>query len=263
MLSFYHVLFILRWVLSKIQDAEDDCQLGIPSDYWLTNASLKYLLVCVVCRGYKEISQDVTLLPAGDTCVAQHANTIECRVVVLNEAQTAARFNELNVELTTSAKQTKLTMGNKAVNFQQIQNIWEQIKILKEMKDIMVGDVGDEVYQDCMFLLTCSLPGWGDMMATTNTTEESTTVTAASTTEATAPTDTQTTRLAHSPDATPMSHITAVPIRIANPTAIAATPTRITATPTRHTTTTCTHIRTSTTANAYKSQTQRMQSESD
>ena len=97
----------------------------------------------MICRGYKEISQDVTLLPASDTRVAQHANTTKCRVAVRDEAQTAAQINGVHEELATSAKRTKLTMGNMAVDFKQIQNVREQTKILKEMKDIvMVGGVG-------------------------------------------------------------------------------------------------------------------------
>ena len=50
----------------------------------------------MVCRGYKEISQDVTLLPAGDTRVAQCANTTEQRVAARDEARTAVQFNEVN-----------------------------------------------------------------------------------------------------------------------------------------------------------------------
>ena len=158
---------------------KDDWEIDIPTDYWLSSSNLKYLLAVMVCRGYKDLCPNPTHLAAGGTRTSIRASAAQRTVVERDAARTTAESRDtVNAELATRAKRAKLSMGNEAIDFQKIQNVREQITILKEMKDTMVGAVGEEVYQDRMFALTSSLPGWGDFVtplpgteaAATNTT---------------------------------------------------------------------------------------------
>ena len=116
----------------------------------------------MVCRGYKEISPDVSHLDPGGTREEQRANAAAETVVERETARAAVLSNDgVSADLAISAKRAKLSMGHKSIDCQQIENVMKQIEILEKMKATMVRVVGEDEYQDRMFRLTSSLPGWG------------------------------------------------------------------------------------------------------
>lgn len=137
--------FYQDYISNYIEEA--DIWGDIPSGWWMSNSSCFYCLAALVHRVNPDITEDPTTVAAGGTRVELRKQLSDDR----GKAYVAAKSGPGTVrgEMEESMLVTKATLMKKTIEFQETENIREQLFLMEKFKASFVNvsnaKTGDEV----------------------------------------------------------------------------------------------------------------------
>ena len=140
-------------------EGEEDASIIIPDNWWLNNINTKCLLACMVHRQNKELVNDCTAAPPGQTRETQRRSA-QSRLVndrSQDRAAIAATAQDNDPDLRLQ-KKMRLSIAQMSVIKAQSDVVSMQIKLLNENKDSYVSRHGADKWQRKITDLLDKLP---------------------------------------------------------------------------------------------------------
>jgi hypothetical protein len=133
----------------------------VPDNWWLSHATCNFMLCCFVHKDNKDIFTHVTALPPGKTVAAirlEKAGKItETRAATRAAEKTTRPVTHGDVEY--QMKNARIERMNSQIDKNNIANIFEQIKMMKDQEEMLVMAYGRDTYKSMVLGLMNGLPG--------------------------------------------------------------------------------------------------------
>lgn len=129
----------------------------VPENWWLSHATCNFMLCCFVHKDNKDIFTHVTALPAGRTVAEMRLEKGEEISEACAVAKTTRPVTHGDVEY--KMKKARIEGMNSQVDRNNIANIFEQIKMLKDQEEMLVMAYGRDTYKSMVLGLMNGLPG--------------------------------------------------------------------------------------------------------
>ena len=129
----------------------------VPENWWLSHATCNFMLCCFVHKDNKDIFTHVTALPAGKTVAAMRLEKADDIAVACAAAKTTRPVLHGDVEH--KMKKARIEGMNSQIDKNNIANIFEQIKMMKDQEEMLVMAYGRDTYQSMVLGLMNGLPG--------------------------------------------------------------------------------------------------------
>ena len=129
----------------------------VPDNWWLSHATCNFMLCCFVHKDNKDVFTHATALPPGRTVAAMRlekaGEITEARAV----AKTAHPVTHGDIEY--NMKKARIEGMNSQIDKNNIANIFEQIKMMKDQEEMLVMAYGRDTYKSMVLGLMNGLPG--------------------------------------------------------------------------------------------------------
>jgi hypothetical protein len=134
----------------------------VPENWWITAESCKYMLACFVHKSNPDLNIDSKAAPAGATresgCKVKKAGLEEVRVVA-KANRPVGKGVEKYGDVDHQIKKARVDGMCLQVTKNQIDAIMQQIKVMRENEEILVGVHGKEEYDGMIAALVIKMPG--------------------------------------------------------------------------------------------------------
>jgi hypothetical protein len=118
----------------------------VPEKWWLSHATCNLMLCCFVHKDNKDIFTHVTALPAGKTRVAMRLEKADNIAVACAAAKRTRPVLHGDVEY--KMKKARIRGMNSQIDRNNIANIFEQIKMMKDQEEMLVMAYVDGTWVD-------------------------------------------------------------------------------------------------------------------
>ena len=129
----------------------------VPDNWWLAHSTCNFMLCCFVHKDNKDIFTHVTALPAGKTVAVMRLKKAEEISEAHAVAKTMRPVTRGDVEY--QMKKARIEWMNSLIDKNNIANIFEQIKIMKDQEEMLVMAYGRDTYKSIVLGLMNGLPG--------------------------------------------------------------------------------------------------------
>jgi hypothetical protein len=129
----------------------------VPDNWWLSHATCNFMLCCFVHKDNKDIFTHVTALPAGRTVAEMRLKKAE----EISEARAVAKTTRpvTHGDVEYKMKKKCIEGMNSQIDKNNIANIFEQIKMMKDQEEMLVMAYGRDTYKSMVLGLMNGLPG--------------------------------------------------------------------------------------------------------
>jgi hypothetical protein len=128
----------------------------VPDNWWLSHATCNFMLCCFVHKDNKDIFTHVTVLPAGRTVVVMRLEKADKIAVACAVEKTTRPVTLGDVEY--KMKKARIKGMNSQIDKNNIANIFEQIKMMKDQEEMLVMGYGRDTYKPMVLGLKNGLP---------------------------------------------------------------------------------------------------------
>ena len=128
----------------------------VPENWWLSHATCNFMLCCFVHKDNKDIFTHVTALPAGRTVAEMRLEKAEEISEACAVAKTTRPVTHGDVEY--KMKKKRIEGMNSQIDKNNIANIFEQIKMMKDQEEMLVMAYGRDTYKSIVLGLMNGLP---------------------------------------------------------------------------------------------------------
>ena len=129
----------------------------VPDNWWLSHATCNFMLCCFVHKDNKDVFTHATALPPGRTVAAMRlekaGEITKARAVV----KTARPVTHGDIDY--NMKKARIEGMNSQIDKNNIANIFEQIKMMKDQEEMLVMAYGRDTYKSMVLGLMNGLPG--------------------------------------------------------------------------------------------------------
>ena len=136
-------------------DDEDIFSGVIPPHWWLTSVKTKYLLVCLVLRGNKEIEEDTVNSAPGPTRCEQRESRAQ---QIQQERAKAHDRDNSNAAHNQAFKKLKLSVAKQSIIKQQIYAVSIQLGLFNANRDVFIAANGEDLFNQKILKLLNALP---------------------------------------------------------------------------------------------------------
>ena len=129
----------------------------VPDNWWLAHSTCNFMLCCFVHKDNKDIFTHVTALPAGKTVAVMRLEKAE----EISEAHAVAKTTRpvTHGDVEYQMKKARIEWMNSLIDKNNIANIFEQIKMMKDQEEMLVMAYGRDTYKSMVLGLMNGLPG--------------------------------------------------------------------------------------------------------
>jgi hypothetical protein len=129
----------------------------VPDNWWLSHATCNFMQCCFVHKDNKDIFTHVTALPAGRTVAVMRLEKAE----EISEARAVAKMMRpvTHGDVEYKMKKARIEGMNSQIDKNNIANIFEQIKMMKDQEEMLVMAYGRDTYKSMVLGLMNGLPG--------------------------------------------------------------------------------------------------------
>ena len=129
----------------------------VSHNWWLSHATCNFMLCCFVHKDNKDIFTHVTALPAGRTVAVMRLEKAEEISEACAVAKTMRPVTHGDIE--NQMKKARVEGMNSQIDKNNIATIFEQIKMMRDQKEMLVMAYGRDTYKSMVLGLMNGLPG--------------------------------------------------------------------------------------------------------
>ena len=128
----------------------------VPENWWLSHATCNFMLCCFVHKDNKDIFTHVTALPAGRTVAVMRLEKAE----EISDAHAVAKTMHpvTHGDIEYQMKKARVKGMNSQIDKNNIVNIFEQIKMMKDQEEMLLMAYGRDTYKSMVIGLMNGLP---------------------------------------------------------------------------------------------------------
>ena len=129
----------------------------VPDNWWLSHATCNFMLCCFVHKDNKDVFTHATALPPGRTVAAMRLEKAGEITEARAAAKTARPVTHGDIEY--NMKKARIEGMKSQIDKNNIANIFEQIKMMKDQEEMLVMAYGRDTYKSIVLGLMNGLPG--------------------------------------------------------------------------------------------------------